>query len=539
LHSKDIWLQAKSAPLNQAGILFTNPICSQWNSVTSRTGTGAKTTEKHCFYECRATLRETLLSYRLVFGASGYIGSHLAPYLASRGLLVRATSRNVEVIEGRDWRDVELAEADALQPESLDRVLEDVDIAYYLVHSMAAGKNFPEIDATAARNFADAAARKGVKRIVYLGGLVPESPKSMHLRSRQETGNILRAGSVPVTEIRAGMIIGPGSAAWEVIRDLVNHLPVMITPRWVFSRSTPIALSNLLHYLAAAPMLGETAGEIYDVGGADDLTYEEIMRQYGELVGKSPRIIPVRVLTPRLSSYWLRLVTSVPTNIARALIDGLSQDVIADDDRLVNLVPQQLLGFREAAVQALEADRKHALPARWVESAVACHDFKPEYGFYPKQAGCSAYSSASKRALWRVVCQFGQDGDFFYAGWLWWLRRSLDWILGGPGFRRKRRHPDELRVGDAVDAWRVIAIQPGKQLTMLMEMYAPGAGVLEFDIDDSDDGRRMLTVTGYFHPAGVWGILYWLILLPFHAFIFRGMTREITRRAETESDRYD
>lgn len=452
---------------------------------------------------------------------------------------MRATSRNVEVIEGRGWRDVELAEADALQPESLDGVLEDVDIAYYLVHSMAAGKNFPEMDAAAARNFTDAAARKGVKRIVYLGGLVPESPKSMHLRSRQETGNILRAGSVPVTEIRAGMIIGPGSAAWEVIRDLVNHLPVMITPRWVFSRSTPIALSNLLHYLAAAPVLDETAGEIYDVGGADDLTYEEIMRQYGELVGKSPRIIPVGVLTPRLSSYWLRLVTSVPTNIARALIDGLSQDVIADDDRLENLVPQQLLGFREAALEALDADRKHALPARWVEGAVACHEFKPEYGFYPKQAGYSAHSSASKRALWRVVCRFGQNGDFFYAGWLWWLRRSLDWILGGPGFRRKRRHPDELRVGDVVDAWRVIAIKPGEQLTMLMEMYAPGAGVLEFDIDDSDDCRRMLTVTGYFHPAGVWGILYWLILLPFHAFIFRGMTREITKRAEAESDRYD
>ncbi|MBT8102879.1 MAG: NAD(P)H-binding protein, partial [Gammaproteobacteria bacterium] len=292
------------------------------------------------------TVKPEMLSYRLVFGASGYIGSHLAPYLASRGLPVRATSRNIEVIESRDWQDVALAEADALRPETLDGVLDGVDIAYYLVHSMAAGKNFPELDARAARNFAEAAARHGVKRIVYLGGLVPKAPKSTHLRSRQETGDILRAGSVPVTEIRAGMIIGPGSAAWEVIRDLVNHLPFMITPRWVFSRSTPIALSNLLCYLADAPSLEETAGEIYDVGGADDLTYEEIMRQYAELVGKNPRIIPVRVLTPRLSSYWLRLVTSVPTNIARALIDGLSQDVIATDGRLASLVPQNLLGFR-------------------------------------------------------------------------------------------------------------------------------------------------------------------------------------------------
>lgn len=471
------------------------------------------------------------MSYRLVFGASGYIGSHLAPYLAAQGLPVRATSRNLEVLESREWQGVELAEADALRPDTLDGVFADVDIAYYLVHSMAAGKNFPALDARAARNFADAAARQGVKRIVYLGGLVPQSPRSTHLRSRQETGDILRTGSVPVTEIRAGMIIGPGSAAWEVIRDLVNHLPVMLTPRWVFSRSTPIALSNLLRYLADAPVLEETAGEIYDVGGADDLTYEEIMRQYAALVGKKPRIIPVSVLTPRLSSYWLRLVTSVPTNVARALIDGLSQDVIADDERLARLIPQELLGFREAAAEALEADRKHAVPARWVEGSVACREFHPEYSFYAKQTGASADSSATVDSLWRVVCTVGHRGDFFYAGWLWWLRRSLDWIVGGPSFRRKRRHPEALRVGDTLDAWRVIAMESGRQLTLLMEMKAPGAGVLEFAIDESD-GRRRITATAFFHPAGVWGILYWLVLLPFHAFIFRGMTREIARRAE-------
>lgn len=448
---------------------------------------------------------------------------------------MRATSRNVDVLESREWSNVELAEADALQSDTLDRVLEGVDIAYYLVHSMAAGKNFPDLDATAARNFAAAAERQGVKRIVYLGGLVPDTPKSAHLRSRQETGDILRAGSVAVTEIRAGMIIGPGSAAWEVIRDLVNHLPVMITPRWVSSRSTPIALSNLLRYLADAPLLEETAGEIYDVGGADDLTYEEIMRQYAGLVGKRLRIFSVRVLTPRLSSYWLRLVTSVPTNIARALIDGLSQDVVANDDRLARLVPQELLGFREAAVEALEADRKHAVPARWVEGSIARREFHPEYGFYSKQADGCAYSNASADALWRVVCRFGRNGDYFYANWLWWLRGCLDWIVGGPSFRRKRRHPDDLRVGDAVDAWRVIAVQPGKQLTLLLEMKAPGAGVLEFDIDDTDDGRRTITATAYFHPAGVWGILYWFALLPFHAFVFRGVTRAIARRAAEDT----
>ncbi len=469
-------------------------------------------------------------SRRLVFGASGYIGSNLVPYLLAQGQEVRASSRNSKVLESRGWDDAELAEADALDAETLDAVLEGIDIAYYLVHSMAAGDEFPELDAIAARHFRDAAARHGVRRIVYLGGLVPDSPKSKHLKSRQETGDILREGPVPVTEIRAGMIIGPGSAAWEVIRDLVNHLPLMITPRWVRSMSTPIALSNLLRYLADAPLLDDTAGEIYDVGGPDVLTYEDVMRQYGELVDKRPRIIQVGVLTPRLSSYWLRLVTSVPTNVARALIDGLSQDVIARDERLAELVPQKLLGFREAASEALEADRQHAVPARWVEGSLVWREFRPEYAYYAKQQGESFATSASTESLWKVILRFGHDGDFFYAGWLWWIRRAMDWVVGGPSFRRKRRHPHELRVGDAVDKWRVIDVLPEEQLTMLMEMKAPGAGVLEFSIAENDE--RTVSVDAFFHPAGVWGLLYWYALLPFHAFLFRGITHEIAERAE-------
>ena len=470
------------------------------------------------------------MSYQLVFGASGYIGGNLVPYLLERGAEVRATARNIEVLEAREWQGVQLAEADALQPDTLDDVLKDVDTAYYLVHSMAAGKNFPNLDATAARNFAFAAARQGVRRIVYLGGLVPDAPKSEHLRSRQETGDILRAGDVPVTEIRAGMIIGPGSAAWEVIRDLVNHLPVMVTPRWVSSRSTPIALENLLCYLAEAPRFDETADQTYDVGGPEILTYADVMRQYAALVDKRPLIVPVGVLTPRLSSYWLRLVTSVPTNVARALIDGLSQDVIADDARLRDLVPQELLSFSEAAAAALDADRKHAIPARWVESATACREFHPQYSYYGKQLSDSMLTHASRSALWRTICQIGNNGDFFYAGWLWWLRRALDWMVGGPGFRRTRRHPDELRVGDAVDAWRVIAMQPGEKLTLLMEMKAPGAGVLEFTVSDEGEQRRV-SVDAFFHPAGFWGLLYWYALTPFHAFIYRGISRSIALRA--------
>ncbi len=474
------------------------------------------------------------LSRHLVFGASGYIGGHLVPFLLGEGRQVRATARNVEVLESREWTGVELAAADAMRPDTLDQVLNDVDIAYYLVHSMAAGADFPRLDASAARNFAAAAERQGVRRIVYLGGLVPEAPRSAHLRSRQQTGDILRAGSVPVTELRAGMIIGPGSAAWEVIRDLVNHLPVMVTPRWVSSRSTPVALSNLLRYLADIPQYEVAAGQTYDVGGPDVLTYAEIMRRYGSLVGKRPLIIPVPVLTPRLSSYWLRLVTSVPTNVARALIDGLSQDVVADDDRLAKLIPQELLDFDAAATESLEAERQHAIPARWVEGAIACDNFRPEYSFYAKQAEGSAVTNASAADLWAVVSQIGHKGEFFYGHALWWLRRTVDWAIGGPSFRRSRRHPEHLRVGDVVDAWRVIAVEPGMRLTLLMEMKAPGAGVLEFIIVD-EGVRRRIFMRAYWHPAGVWGLLYWYALLPIHAFLFNGTARAIVRIANRDN----
>ena len=473
---------------------------------------------------------DSSLKRKLVFGASGYIGTNLTEYFLGRGERVRASSRNLDVLEGRGWQGVELCEADALRAETLDDVLKDVDTAYYLVHSMAAGAAFPELDAAAAKNFADAAARQGVRRIVYLGGLTPDEPSSAHLRSRQETGDILRAGQVPVTELRAGMIIGPGSAAWEVIRDLVNYLPVMVTPRWVKSRSTPIALRNLLYYMAEVPQFEETAGGIYDVGGPEILTYIEIMRRYAALVGRHPLIIPVPVLTPRLSSRWLRLVTSVPTSIARALIDGLSQDVIADDRPIARLLPQQLLNFDEAASEAMHADRLHDLPARWVEGAITHGNFKPRYGFYAKQEVGYATGSASRDAIWQTVCEFGNNGDFFFGRPLWWLRRFMDWIVGGPSFRRRRRHPENLRVGDVIDSWRVIAVEPGKRLALLMEMKAPGSGVLEFTIHDDGDAHKV-EMHVYWHPAGVWGLLYWYVTLPAHAMLFTYTPREIVRRA--------
>ena len=465
----------------------------------------------------------------LVFGASGYIGSNLVPFLAHQGLRVRAVSRNRAVLEGREWAGVECASADALQPASLDAVLADVDVAYYLVHSMAAGDNFGELDLEAATNFRDAAARAGIRRIVYLGGLIPENPQSLHLQSRFETGEVLRQGAVPVTEVRAGMIIGPGSAAFEVMRDLVNNLPLMVTPKWVFSRSPPIALPDLLTYLSAVAELPAAAGQIYDAAGPEILTYAEIMRRLASMLHRKMMIIPVPVLTPKLSSYWLWLVTSVPVNVARALIDGLKHDVLAHDQALRDLVPIPLHNLEESISAALAAEHDHNIPAHWVEGSIRCRNFEPKYAYYAKQASGSCTSSANPAELWDVICGFGTDQDFFALNALWWIRGAADWLIGGPSFRRKRRHPQELRLGDVVDAWRVIALQPQRKLTLLLEMKLPGAGVLEFEIIPGN-GTHEIKATAYFHPAGVWGLLYWYPLVPFHQLIFKGMTREIAAR---------
>ena len=275
----------------------------------------------------------------LVFGASGYVGSKLVPRLLRDGYAVRASGRNLQLLQARGWDRTERVEADALRPDTLPAALQGVDRAFYLVHSMAAGRDFGRLDLEAAENFAAAAQRAGVRRIVYLGGLIPHDADSEHLVSRRETGVRLRAGRVPVTEIRAGIIIGPGSAAYEVIRDLVNHLPLMLTPLWVQSKSSPIALDDLLEYLVRVAWLPQAAGRVLDAGGPEYLSYEQLMRQYGAQVGRRPRIWRVPVLTPTLSSYWLGLVTAVPAKVAGALIGGLKHDLPADDAELRALVP--------------------------------------------------------------------------------------------------------------------------------------------------------------------------------------------------------
>ena len=469
----------------------------------------------------------------LVFGASGYIGSNLVPRLLAGDIAVRATARRLDVLEARGWRGAELAVADALDPESLIDVLSDVDVAYYLVHSMSAGRDFGRLDLQAAENFAAAASDAGVKRIIYLGGLVPEAADSEHICSRRDTGEALRQGRVPVTELRAGIIVGPGSAAFEVMRDLVFHLPVMVTPRWVRAKSPPIALENLLDYLVRLPLVEAAANRIFDAAGPETLTYEEMMRILADVAGRrSPWILPVPVLSPQLSSYWLKYITSVPTSIARELIGGLKHDFEADTGPLQEVIPLDLLDFRQSVEAAFAAERASTIEARWVEGAFAMRKRRIDYAYYAKRASGNAVANASSGAVWSIVSRIGGDNRYYYLNSLWTLRELLDTLAGGHGLHHGRRDPETLRVGDKVDSWEVIGLEPNRRLTLAFGMRAPGSGVLEFTIDSLPNERSRLTATAYWHPAGVLGLAYWYSLEPFHRVIFQGMTREICRRAE-------
>ena len=466
----------------------------------------------------------------LVLGASGYVGSHLIPRLVERGHEVRAAGRRPEALAARGWEGVETVRADALDPGSLATAFEGIEFVYYLIHSMASGKDFPELDRRAATHVREAAATAGVGRIIYLGGLQPREAASAHLDSRRETGDVLRSGPVPVTEIRAGIVVGPGSAAFEVIRDLVYHLPVMVTPRWVDSVTQPIALDDLIDYLVRLPET-ETAGGIYDVGGPETLRYRDMLTRFARVIGKRLLIVRVPVLTPRLSSYWLDLVTAVPTSVARPLIDGLRHDLVIDPGAdLAGSIPLPLHTYEEAVRAALDAEHDTEMPARWTEGSFAMRDYRSDVSFYSRGERVERLCEAEPETVWEVVSAIGGSNGWYYANPLWNLRGVLDRMVGGVGRRRGRRHPTRLRVGDAVDFWRVVAVEPGRRLTLLAEMRLPGTAVLEFEVLPEADGSRIVTAA-HFHPAGALGLLYWYALWPIHKRIFAGLADAIVERS--------
>ncbi len=448
---------------------------------------------------------------------------------------MRAAARNISMLEGRDWQGTELVAADALNPDSLPAAMQGVDIAYYLVHSMSAGPDYAPLDYQAATNFAAAAEAAGVKQIIFLSSLVPPGADSVHLLSRQHTGDILRRCRVRVTELRAGIIVGPGSAAFEVMRDLIYNLPVMFTPRWVKSKSPPIALENILEYLVRLPEQKKAMGGIFEAAGPEYLSYKQMMRIMAEAAKRRrPFTIPLPFFTPRLSSFWMNLFSTVPINIARALVDGLKYDFYANDSELRQLVPQRLLDFREAVEAAFAAEMDHLLVSRWTEGAFTVGKHNNEYSYYPNHVSGSAESRANPASVWRVLMGLGGKNGYYYHTWLWVLRESIDWVLGGKGLHRGRRHPYEVRVGDTIDSWRVISVKTEQRLTLGLGLKSPGAGALEFDIEQDDEAKTRIIATAYWHSRGFWGLVYWYAFYPVHYLLFRGLTREICRRAEEE-----
>ncbi|MBY6187323.1 SDR family oxidoreductase [Marinobacter hydrocarbonoclasticus] len=471
----------------------------------------------------------------LVLGASGFIGSNLVQELIRQGFQVRAAGRNPEKLAQRFGDDVQCVRADVLKPDTLVDALACIDAVYYLVHGMTEGKGFEEREREGAEQFARVAEAVGVKRIVYLGALHPEGADSLHLRSRSATGTGLRRGTVPVTEIRAPIVIGPGSAAFEVMRDLVYNLPVMVTPKWVRSAMAPIALPNLLHYLVGVLSLPDDGDVSYDVAGPEMLNYQSQMQRFAAIVGKRVWIAPVPLLSPGLSARWLRFITSVPTGIARALVGGLKQDLPADDRAIRERLPQRLLGFDEAVKLALSAERQQVAAHDPAHAAVLKRRWRPQFGFYPKSDGASAHIDAPIERVWQEVCRIGGRPRYFALDLLWRVREAFDALIGGTGMDYYRRDPDRLRLGDRVDSWSVAELEPHRKLTLLFGMKAPGMGGLTFELVPDGNGTR-LALTCWWYPAGAWGLMYWWAMLPAHIILFRRMVNNIRRLSMRPDD---
>ena len=491
----------------------------------------------------------------LVLGASGYVGGRLVPRLLEAGYRVRAATRAAERLQLRPWGthpDVEIAAADVSDYESLRRAADGTWAAYYLVHSMSArARDFAEADRLGARNMAAAVEAAGLDRIVYLGGLGEDRPDlSAHLRSRAEVDDILRSGSVPVTSLRAAMIIGSGSASFEILRYLVDRLPIMVTPRWVHTPVQPIAIRNVLMYLVGVLAHPETSGERYDIGGPEVLTYRRLMDIYAEEAGLArPRIIPVPVLTPRLSSYWIHLVTPVPATLAKPLAEGLRTPVVCREDRLRELIPQELLDARGAIRAALRRLADAAVESHWSDAAgVAPAEWTVPGD--PRWAGGTAYTDrrrvivgAAPEVVWQRVARIGGPTGWYYADWLWRLRGVLDRLVGGAGTRaragrlRSDRDAAPLLRGEILDFWRVAAVEPPSRLVLIAEMRLPGRAWLEFQVRALRQGRSELLQTATYRPRGLLGILYWYAVYPLHQLVFRGMLRGIARTAERTVER--
>lgn len=484
----------------------------------------------------------------LVLGATGYVGGRLVPRLLEKGYRVRAAGRSIEKLRKRSWAShsgVELVQADVQDEHLIRQVAEGCSSAYYLVHSMLVGvKDFAQTDVKAARQMRQAAEEAGLSRIIYLGGLgETSSDLSKHLRSRAEVGAVLSAGSVPVTTLRAAMIIGSGSASFEILRYLVERLPVMITPSWVNTKSQPIAIRDVIEYLVACLECDQTAGRALDIGGRDIVTYHELMDIFAREAGLPRRwVVPVPVLTPRLSSGWIHLVTPVPASIARPLVEGLCNEVVCQSDEIHRLIPLDVLGCDEAIRLALRRVHERAVATHWADAGQAPHAALAQRGD-PEWSGGTIFEDirvrnvdASVEEVWAVIRRIGGETGWYQGNWLWVIRGMIDKLIGGVGLRRGRRHPIEIEDGDALDFWRVIRVEENRQLLLAAEMKLPGQATLEFRVENNDEGKTRLLQSARFRPRGLWGLIYWWAVCPLHAYIFGGMIARIARKAELLSE---
>lgn len=464
----------------------------------------------------------------LVTGATGYIGGRLIPKLLESGAEVRVLVRDPERIQGRPWAErVEIHVGDLLNAESLRGAFNSIDAAYYLVHSMEAGDDFAARDRRAAENFVQAAA--GVPHTVYLGGLLPSGPGvSEHLRSRGEVGEILRA-SLPVTEFRAGPVIGSGSASFEMIRYLTERLPVMVAPRWILNDVQPVAIRDVLAYLVSALQKGPVG--IVEIG-ADRMPFRRTMEVYGEVRGLRRIIVPVPVLAPRLAGLWVGLVTPIPNRLGVPLIRGIIHPVVADTTRARRLFPEiDPIPYRTAVEIALQRTEGREVPTRWSSAlggAGAREGLTDREGLIREVH--SIYIPATPTHVYSVLSGIGGDTGWLVWTWAWKLRGLLDRLVGGPGLRRGRRDPHELFPGEALDFWRVDAVDPPHLLRLRAEMKVPGAAWLEWTAQAEEQGTR-LTQTALFAPRGLGGVLYWYLLYPIHRLIFSDLVQAIARNA--------
>ena len=479
----------------------------------------------------------------LVTGATGYIGGRLIPELLDAGYRVRAMARHPERLDGRDWAQrVEVAAADATNPEDLARALTGVDLAYYLIHALGSGPTFEQRDRATARRFAVAAREAGVGRIVYLGGLHPaDETLSPHLESRREVGDILLASGVPTTVLQAAVILGSGSASFEMMRYLTERLPAMVAPRWINNRIQPIAVRDVLRYLVGSAAMPADVSRTFDIGGPEVLTYREMMQRYAAVAGLPPRVIrAVPVLTPRLASLWVGLVTPVPAGIAKPLVGSLIHEVVVKEHDIQAFVPHPpdgLVGFDRAVELALAKIRDLDVRTSWASASTPGAPSDP-FPDDPDWAGGSlevderaAVVDADPQSLWSVIEGIG-GAHGWYSWRLGWVARGvMDRVFGGPGLRRGRRDPHRLAVGDALDWWRVEKIEPGRLLRLRAEMRLPGLAWLELAVEEVD-GATVFRQRAIYHPRGLLGQAYWWAMYPFHGIVFGGMQRNIARAAE-------